>query len=199
MPIQIADLGINNQLDAPVDFLEKQGGTIAFEGSHNHVIIGRESNSDDCYIHCGMNSTIHIGDHVRLAKVRIFWVAPSKLIIAEFTSFVGAATISAHEAADITLGHNCLIADEVTFSVSDMHSVVDVDTNVRLNPARSIVLGHRVWIGARSTVLKGTTIGNGSFVGAHSLVRGKFPTNVMIGGVPARILRTGVSWRTELL
>lgn len=199
MPIQIVDLGINNQLDAPADFLAEQGGTIAFEGSHNHIVIGRESNSDDCYIHCGTNSTIHIGDHVRLAKARIFWVAPCKLIIAEFTSFVGAATISAHEAADITLGHNCLIADEVTFSVSDMHSVIDAETGVRLNPAKSIMLGHRVWIGARSTVLKGTTIGNGSFIGAHSLVRGAFPANVMAGGVPAKILRTGVSWRTELL
>jgi acetyltransferase-like isoleucine patch superfamily enzyme len=199
MPIKIVDLGHNNQIDAADDFLETQNGTIFFERSNNHVIIGKNSNSDDIYLHCGSDATVHVGDHVRLAKARMHIVAPTKLIVAEFTSFVGNAQISAHEAAEITFGHHCLVADEVTVSVSDMHSVIDVETGARINPARPILIGHRVWIGARSTVLKGTTIGDGSFIGAHSLVRGSFPSNVMAAGVPAKVIRTGVTWRTDLI
>ncbi|MCJ2092238.1 acyltransferase [Methylobacterium sp. J-072] len=199
MPIKIVDRGHNNQIDTSDDFLETQNGTIFFERDNSHVIIGKNSNSDDIYLHCGSGAVVHIGDHVRLAKARMHIVAPTKLIIAEFTSFVGSAQISTHEPAEITFGHNCLIADEVTLSVSDMHSVIDLETGARINPAQPIMLGHRVWIGARSTVLKGTTIGDGSFIGAHSLVRGTFPANVMAAGVPARIIRSNVTWRTELL
>ena len=199
MPIKIVDRGRNNQIDTSDDFLESQNGTIFFEHDNSHLVIGKNSNSDDMYLHCGSDATVHIGDHVRLAKARMHIVAPTKLIVAEFTSFVGDASISAHEAAEIVFGHNCLIADEVTISVSDMHSVVDLKTGTRMNPARPIVIGHRVWIGARSTVLKGTTIGDGSFIGAHSLVRGTFPANVMAAGVPAKILRSDVTWRTDLI
>ena len=199
MPIQIVDLGRNNQIDTSDDFLERQNGNIFFEHSNSHIIVGKNSNSDDVYLHCGANAAIHIGDHVRLAKARLHIVAPTKAIVAEFSAFVGHASVLAHEAAEITFGHNCLIADEVTVSVSDMHSVIDLETGARTNPARPIMIGHRVWIGARSTVLKGTTIGDGSIVAAHSLVRGTYPSNVMVGGVPAKIVRSGVTWRTDLI
>ena len=38
-------------------------------------------------------------------------------------------------------------------------------------------------------MLRGTTIGNGSVLGAHSLVRGSVPPFSVMGGVPARILK----------
>ena len=123
----------------------------------------------------------------------------SKLIVGEHTAFVGDASIAAHEAKDITIGHNCLIAGGVSFTVSDMHSIIDVDTGERVNPARPIHVGHRVWLGTRSTLLKGTTIGDGSIIAANALVSGTFAPNVLAGGVPATVLRTGVTWRNELL
>ncbi|CAB4660652.1 unannotated protein [freshwater metagenome] len=46
-----------------------------------------------------------------------------------------------------------------------------------------------MWIGTKATVLRGTTIGNGSVLGAHSLVRGEVPPFSVMGGVPARILK----------
>jgi serine acetyltransferase len=46
-----------------------------------------------------------------------------------------------------------------------------------------------VWIGTKATVLRGTTIGNGSVLGAHSLVRGEVPPFSVMGGVPARVLK----------
>jgi acetyltransferase-like isoleucine patch superfamily enzyme len=37
--------------------------------------------------------------------------------------------------------------------------------------------------------LDGTEIGDGCIVAAGAVVRGKFPDNAVIGGVPARILK----------
>jgi acetyltransferase-like isoleucine patch superfamily enzyme len=55
--------------------------------------------------------------------------------------------------------------------------------------AAPIVLEDEVWLGARVTVLKGVTIGRGSVVAAGSVVTKDVPPGVMVGGVPARLIR----------
>ncbi|MDE5570988.1 MAG: hypothetical protein K2I86_02895, partial [Prevotella sp.] len=45
------------------------------------------------------------------------------------------------------------------------------------------------WMGANVTILDGTIIGNGCIVAAGAVVKGEFPNNVIIGGVPAKILK----------
>jgi maltose O-acetyltransferase len=47
-----------------------------------------------------------------------------------------------------------------------------------------------VWIGDRVLILKGSEIGEGCVVAAGAVVSGKFPPDVLIGGVPAKIIRT---------
>ena len=39
------------------------------------------------------------------------------------------------------------------------------------------------------TILKGTVIGKNSVVAAGAVVSGEFPANVVIGGVPAKVIR----------
>lgn len=199
MPVTIDDRGANNQVDAPEGFLAGHHGSITFEGDHNHVVIGRGSNCNGMAILCRSHGTIHVGDHVRLETLYVYLLATSKLIVGEHTAFVGDASIAAHEARDITIGHNCLIAGGVSFTVSDMHSIVDVDTGERVNPPRPIHVGHRVWLGTKATLLKGTTIGDGSIIAANSLVSGTFSANVLAGGIPAKVLRTNVTWRNDLI
>lgn len=53
-----------------------------------------------------------------------------------------------------------------------------------------ISLGDDVWIGAGATVLAGVSIGKGSIVAAGAVVNRSFPANVIVGGVPAKIIRT---------
>ena len=56
--------------------------------------------------------------------------------------------------------------------------------------ARPVVIEDGVWIGARVTLLPGVTIGRGSVVAAGAVVNKDVPPNTLVGGVPARILRT---------
>lgn len=84
-------------------------------------------------------------------------------------------------------------------SVSDIHSIVDLATGARINPARDIQVGERVWVGQRVLILKGSQIGDGSIIGAGSVVTGTIPKNVIAAGAPARVIRQGVTWRGELI
>jgi acetyltransferase-like isoleucine patch superfamily enzyme len=52
-----------------------------------------------------------------------------------------------------------------------------------------IIIGKNVVIGANSTVLAGVEIGDGAVVGAMSLVTKDVPRNVVVGGIPAKVIR----------
>ena len=50
----------------------------------------------------------------------------------------------------------------------------------------SIVIGNNVWLGAKTTVLKGSVVEDNCVLGAHSLVNSFIPKNSLAVGVPAR-------------
>ena len=52
-----------------------------------------------------------------------------------------------------------------------------------------IMVGNDVWIGRESVILPGVTIGDGAIVAAGAVVTRDVPAGMVVGGVPARILR----------
>ena len=56
-------------------------------------------------------------------------------------------------------------------------------------PARPVRIGSNVWIGFDACVLPGVTIGEGSIVGARSVVAGDVPPYTVVAGNPARVIR----------
>jgi acetyltransferase-like isoleucine patch superfamily enzyme len=52
-----------------------------------------------------------------------------------------------------------------------------------------VIIGDRVWIGDNSVILGPASIGSGAIVGANSVVRGEVPSNSMVAGTPARLIR----------
>lgn len=86
----------------------------------------------------------------------------------------------------VAIGPGCMILD------SDLHGLT-IDGVPRPMTA-PVVIGDRVWIGARCTLLKGASVGDGSIIAAGSVVSGSIPSGVVAGGTPARVLATDASW-----
>jgi acetyltransferase-like isoleucine patch superfamily enzyme len=86
----------------------------------------------------------------------------------------------------IEIGEGTLFAPGVKI-ISANHSAMDLSKLERVTP---IVIGRRCWIGANAVILPGTMLGDGVIVGAGSVVKGEFPDGVVLGGVPARVLKS---------
>lgn len=91
----------------------------------------------------------------------------------------------------VTFGTNVIAGPYLTCH-SQEHLTDDLHTPIRLQGTREaeVVVGDDVWIGARVTLLAGSRVGDGCIIAAGSVVRGEFPPRSVIGGVPARVLKT---------
>lgn len=95
----------------------------------------------------------------------------------------------------ITIGCGVLTGRWVTIT-DNSHGTTDeiVDGEApasrKLHSKGPVVIEDNVWIGDKATILPGVVIGRNSIVGANSLVTKSVPPNSVVGGNPARILRT---------
>ncbi len=71
------------------------------------------------------------------------------------------------------------------------HSYADPDRPIGWQTPReaAVRIGSGSWLGAHVVILPGTVLGEHTTVAAGAVVRGEFPSHVVIGGVPARVLR----------
>lgn len=79
-----------------------------------------------------------------------------------------------------------------TAIISEDHVVGDPRIPIREQPKipGKITIESNVWIAANCTILKGVTIGRGSVVAAGSVVTKSVPPYSIVGGNPARVMRT---------
>lgn len=95
----------------------------------------------------------------------------------------------------VTIGNNCMFAQDILIYATDVHSIFDQFTRELLNLGEPVVVGDNVWCARGVTILKGVVIRNHVVVGADSLVNKRFnENNVIIAGSPATIVRRGIDW-----
>ncbi|WP_348788966.1 acyltransferase [Leifsonia sp. NPDC080035] len=90
--------------------------------------------------------------------------------------------------AAVIIGAHCDISQDVLF-VTGSHEIGDTDKRAGSGTNRAISVGDGSWIGARATLLGGTVLGIGTVVAAGAVVTGEFPPNVLLAGVPAKVIR----------
>lgn len=107
---------------------------------------------------------------------------------------------------DIEFGEGTIVADWVYICdfdhvTDDIHTPIK-DQGIVKSPVR---IGPDVWIGTKVTILRGTTIGRGSVLAAHAVVRGSVADYSVMAGVPAvaikdrREVHEGLSLRREAI
>lgn len=84
----------------------------------------------------------------------------------------------------ITVDHDTNISSHVKL-ITGSHDINDAAFTADFLP---IHIGHHVWIGTGAIVLQGVKIGDGAVVAAGAVVTKDVPPNVIVGGVPAKII-----------
>jgi acetyltransferase-like isoleucine patch superfamily enzyme len=199
MALRIVDAGRNNTVDIPASLHANLNGTLHLAGHDSTVRFHAGSMSDDLQIHVGSRVALEIGPDCRLGKMQIYTTQDNTVSIGANASFTYETRFHLHEPSSLRIGTGVLFADRVYITTSDMHSIVDVETGERINPSKDVDIADRVWLGMHVTVLKGTSIGSGSIIGACSVVAGHIPPCSIASGQPARVIRQGVTWRPELI
>jgi acetyltransferase-like isoleucine patch superfamily enzyme len=95
-----------------------------------------------------------------------------------------------HAQESITIGQNCVVASGVNIIDTNGHELYSTDRTVNRDKPEKIQIGNNVWIGLNAIILKGTIIGDNSVVSAGSVVKGNFPSNSLIMGNPATVVKT---------
>ncbi|MCX6128908.1 MAG: acyltransferase [Proteobacteria bacterium] len=89
----------------------------------------------------------------------------------------------------LELGHRCRLGYGVVILDSKLHELASSRRHLR-PAAQAVSIGDDVWIGTRAVILAGVSIGQGSVVAAGSVVCDDVPPFSVVGGVPARLLKT---------
>ena len=92
------------------------------------------------------------------------------------------------DGAPITIGKSCFIGPNCGMYTAT-HPLLAEERNRGLEKAKPITIGDNVWLGGDVTILPGVTIGEGSVIGAKSLVNKDIPPNVVAVGNPCRVIR----------
>lgn len=87
----------------------------------------------------------------------------------------------------VTIGQNCQIASDVTVLTRSVTRIIpQEDAFENADTFAPVIVGDDVRIGLGSILLPGTTIGNGTVIGAGSIVTSNVPPRVVAAGTPCR-------------
>lgn len=174
--VSIENYGVNNTLEIAKG-CRLNNCKVQFFGDGNKVII-----SNDCVFN----------------EVDI-WISDGSVIeVGHNTHFTGKIHIACIEGKTIRIGARCLFSNEITLRTGDSHSILN-SKGERINQAADIRIGDHVWVGQQVVILKGAGISSESIIGTRALVTGKeFESNVIIAGIPARVINSGVTWHHDL-
>ena len=149
---------------------------------HGPVFLGRnvriESRPQGRII---IGAWVHLGDDTALR------CHEGTLSIGDKCVFGQRVTIHCH--LEVALGAECLIADDVYLGDFD-HRTERIDQAIRKQGVvkTPILIGRDVWLGVKTSVLRGSIIGDGTVIGANSVVRGPIPDQSIAAGAPATVV-----------
>lgn len=116
-----------------------------------------------------------------------------KLIFGKNFLLTANSTFVSHK--KIEIGDDCLFSWDILIMDTDFHEIFN-SNNEHINPSKEIQIGNNVWVGCRTTIIKGTQISKGIIIAADSTVFGKLDSSHCIyGGNPVGVLKNEVSWK----
>lgn len=186
--------GTGNKIEYSGSFLSQM--QLVINGNNNSVVIEEGSRLSNVKIYInGDNHKLHFGKNCYMKRGVIWFEDNDCLIeIGDETTIMEAGISVVEPNGKIVIGQDCMLSFGIDIRNSDSHSIIDIETQKRINPAKDVHIGNHVWIGHQVQILKGTSLENNSIVGSRSVVTKAFQKNCAIAGTPAKVVKTGVTW-----
>lgn len=174
--------------------------SIHLNGKSNQVIIDKGVTLKNMHVQInGNNNRLILHKNVKFYNGSLITLENegNTLEIGERSDFQGCSFIIREYDTTVTIGKDCMFSANIYVRNGDSHTIYN-SFNEKVNPAKDVTIGDRVWIGYGVTILKGSIIDNDSIVGTQSLVSGKhIPEGSIAAGNPVRVLKKGFHWGRE--
>lgn len=182
------------------DFLEHlNSGLVVEGGSEIHKFMTYLA-QDAMKITCEINNVYHTPDEIRILMSKLtgkkidesfslfppFYTDCGKNLIIGKNVFINAGC-KFQDQGGIIIGDGTLIGHNVVLATLN-HDFKPSKRNT-IHPA-PIIIGKNVWIASNATIVSGVTIGDGAIIAAGAVVTKDIPNNVIVGGVPAKIIKS---------
>ncbi len=105
--------------------------------------------------------------------------------------YINGGILSASPNGKITIGEYVIIADNVHIRTRT-HNYLDKKNPIKMQGGieKDIIIGNNVWIGFGAQLMSGVTIADNSIIAAGAVVTKDVPSNTIVGGVPAKIIKS---------
>lgn len=131
---------------------------------------------------------VKFGSKVEVASVASV-SSPGRLTIGN-NVWIG-RNVSLYAESGIVIGNNVMIAKDVSLISSDHRFLITsqaIKDQGMPNEGKPIIIGDDVWIGEKAIILKTVCIGDGSVIGAGSVVTKDVPGSCIAAGNPAKVI-----------
>ena len=95
---------------------------------------------------------------------------------------------------DISFGNDCLLSWDILVMDSDFHKILNRQDET-VNAPSPIRIGNHVWIGCRSSILKGVQIANHTVIAAGAVITKTLPDAHSIYGGNNLKLKSDIDWK----
>lgn len=135
-------------------------------------------------------NNVSIGDNVRIAKLCSIFGASGHPLLIGADCYIGMLTILNGFAQQLIIGDRVSIAQRVNIMTDSGPNASPALQKIFPIESKSVIISNDCWIGANCVILPGVTLGSFCVVAANSCVKNSFPPYTIIGGNPAKFIRS---------
>lgn len=103
-------------------------------------------------------------------------------------NFLANYNVTILDIAPVTFGDHCMVGPNTLISTVG-HPLTPAGRRAHTSLQAPVTIGNDVWIGGNVSIMPGVTIGNNVVVAAGAVVTKDVPSNSLVAGVPARVIR----------
>lgn len=146
----------------------------------------------------GINNRVILHEGTYISGVELYIEGNDCTIeIGPYTYIGHHSHLACTEGRTLKIGGRCMLSSYIQIRTGDSHSIIDMDGS-RINYGADVYIEDHCWIGEGAKILKGVTLEHDTVVGTGAIVTKSAGPNVLLTGVPARVIKENISWDEQI-